>query len=454
MSTLPGKDKDVGALPLDRWIERQAAISAKRLAGAISATTLTFRRRDFGQTVRPAKGSVLASPETKLGSGPDYFFHWLRDAAAVLEAVRLLARRRPDSGAWTERFEDCVRFSLGLARICGDGFLRGGDFRRDVEPAYLKFVRPDAEIAALAGDRVLDDVRYNADGTLDFIHWGRPQHDGPALEALVALRFWQDARSSSAAARAQLAELVRRDLDYACRRVGDTCYDIWEEEPGQHYYPHLVQRAALEAGARWIEAEGDRGRAAQYRAAARRLEALLDAFWSTGAGIYRSRQPRAGAESPKALDMSVILAVLHAGRESGPHSVRDERARATLARIEAHFAGAYPLNRGHARPFALGRYPGDRYYNGGAWYLCSFAAAEFYYRCAAAERGRAWLERGDAILAAVRRCVPASGELSEQFDPATGAPVSARNLTWSYAAFITAAEARGAALAAVRASGP
>nr|WP_281806072.1 glycoside hydrolase family 15 protein [Methylocystis echinoides] len=45
----------------------------------------------------------------------------------------------------------------------------------------------------------------------------------------------------------------------------------------------------------------------------------------------------------------------------------------------------------------------------------------------------------------VRAHTPASGELSEQFDQRSGAQTSAKNLTWSYAAFVTAFAARRAA---------
>lgn len=427
--------------PLAEWIERQAAISAAKLAGAVSATHLTFHRPGFGQTVRPAKGSILASPETTLGDAPDYFFHWMRDAAAVMEAMRILAAGAPDAAAWIERFEDCVRFSLAL------GSSPGGDNRAKVTPDFEKFVRPDAEMAALQGERVLDDVRYGADGALDFIKWSRPQHDGAALEAIVAMRFWRDGRSSKAEARAQLAELIRRDLDYAAARVEAPGYDIWEEELGQHYYPRFVQCVALETGAGWIGAAGDTARASAYRAAAARLAPVLDGFWSDADGFYRSRMAPPGAPNPKALDMSTILAVLHAGRESGRHSVLDERVAATLTRLKRHYAAAYPLNHERGVPFALGRYPGDRYFDGGAWYLCSFAAAEYEYRRAALLRDAAFIAHGDAILEAVRANVPHSGALSEQFHPATGTQLSARNLTWSYAAFVTASDARKAALA-------
>jgi glucoamylase len=428
---------------LESWIERQRQVSAAGLARAISATDLVYERRGFGQSIRPAKGSVLASPEVH-ASGPDYFFHWLRDAAAVMDAVLILVEGR-DADAWAERFEDWLRFTLALGLIDGRRFLARGDVRKAVQADCLRYVRPAAEIAAVAGTAVLDDVRYNADGTLDFIHWGRPQHDGAPYEALVALRCWRRKLCRGEAARALLGDVIHRGLDYAAARAGMPCYDIWEEELGRHYYPSLLQWTALEEGAFWSEEQGESGRARDYRAAAARLAPDLDGFWCPDRRFYRSRLEHDGA-SPKALDMSVLLALVHAGRASGPHSIADPRARETVARLEAMFAADYPLNRAAARPFAFGRYRGDKYFSGGAWYLASFAAAEFHYRRAALE-GRAALARGDEVLEGVRAYVPDSGALSEQFDQTTGAQTSAKNLAWSYAAFITAANARTAALA-------
>ena len=443
--TLPGETVD--ALPLEAWTERQARISAAKLARAISATWLICNRRSFGQTIRPAKGSVLASPEIDLAGGPDYFFHWLRDGAAVMDAALVLVEG-PEGRAWIERFEDWVGFTLGLGRLDGNAFLQRGDFRRPVQDWAQQFVRPDEEIAAVAGDRAFDDVRYGADGELDFIKWSRPQHDGAALGVLAALRFWRRNISTGDAARQSLADLIGQSLDYTAARAEAPSYDIWEEDLGHHYYTRLVQWTALEEGTAWIEAggdrHGDRDRAARYRDAAAILAQALDGFWSEERGIYRSRNEPSGP-SPKALDMAVILAVLHAGRGAGAHSVADPRIASTMARLEEMFAADYALNRGHARPFAFGRYRGDRYFSGGAWYLASFAAAEFHYRAAASASpadADALLARGDAILAAVRGHIPASGELSEQFDQTTGAQTSAKNLTWSYAAFLTAWNAR------------
>jgi glucoamylase len=48
----------------------------------------------------------------------------------------------------------------------------------------------------------------------------------------------------------------------------------------------------------------------------------------------------------------------------------------------------------------------------------------------------------DGYMAIVMKYTPANGGLSEQFNKANGSPVSAVDLTWSYAAFITATERR------------
>ena len=87
--------------------------------------------------------------------------------------------------------------------------------------------------------------------------------------------------------------------------------------------------------------------------------------------------------------------------------------------------------------------------SGGAYYFSTFGAAEYYYRLAAAAPSEAadLIAKGDAILSRTREFIPPSGDLSEQFDHSTGEQTSAPNLSWSYACFITAWDARQAACA-------
>ncbi len=437
------------ARTLERWGGDLARHSAAKLAQSISATALAMHRPGFGQTVRPAAGSVLASPAIAFSSGePDYFFHWIRDSAAVMEAVRILANAEKPSGEWTARFKEFVQFSLGLGTIDGARFLTNADFRAKTSPEMQQYLRPDEEIAAVQGNRAAGDVRYNADGTLDFIRWNRPQHDGPALRALVAMRFEEDGIPTGQDEKQRLAELIDYDLGYTAEYAGKPCYDIWEEEFSLHYCTILAQLAALEKGAVRAERIGARAVAAPFRAKAQDLRSMLDGFWSPSLGHYRSRLLPKEADSPKALDFAVILGVIHAGLDSGPHSVRDERVTLTLVKLEQLFAAEYAINRGGADGIMFGRYKGDSYVSGGAYYFSTFGAAEFYYRLAQADAGRraASIAKGDAILARVREFVPESGDLPEQFDQTTGAPTSAKDLSWSYACFITAWNAREAAL--------
>jgi glucoamylase len=424
---------------LPAWMEEQARLSAAGMLRSISATGLRMERPGFGQSVVPAKGSVLASPRYgDWTDEPDYFFHWLRDSVLVMQAVIGRVEAGDASADWGGHLRDFIRFSLAIARLSGAQALPAlAAFRGRTRADLRQFVRDDAEVAAVAGDTPLGEVRTNADGSLDFTRWSRPQNDGPALRALAAMRFEALGLAQDDEVREGLVELLLGDLDFTERHWSEPCYDIWEEELAHHYYTQLAQLAALRRGAGWAKQRGDAGRAARYGAAAAALAPRLDDYWWQAEGIYRCTLRPPSATRDKALDVAVILGVIHAGLAEGRHSVLDDRVQATLLRLEEHFATAFPINR--ARPpsvgVALGRYPGDRFFNGGAWYVATFGSAELHYRA-----GR--VEQGDAAMAATRRCIPSSGALSEQFDRATGEPRSARDLSWSYAAFLTAHDSR------------
>ncbi len=437
-----------GQLSLEDWGNALALHCAGKLRACVSPTSLAMHRAGFGQTVRPKAGSVVASPVTDLHGDPDYFFHWLRDSAIVMDAGRILYSGDEARAIWADHFRNFVQFSLDLGQIDGRDFLSRSGFRAHTVQWMQQYLRADNEIAEISAETSPAEARYNADGTLDFLRWPRPQYDGPALRALVLMKFAGQVGSGDNGAKDRVAALIRQDLTFTAAKAGHSCYDIWEEEPAQHYYTALVQMAALEEGAGWAERSGEEKLAAGLRSKAAGLRDLLELFWSPTGGFLCSRLADLKERHPKALDFSVILGVLHAGLETGPHSIEDERVFATLQKLESLFAAQYAINRGGGEDgIALGRYEGDVYYSGGAYYFCSFGAAEFYYRLAQkSPDGRKLLAKGDAILSHVRRFVPASGDLSEQYDRTTGQQTSAKDLSWSYAAFLTAWHARKLAL--------
>jgi glucoamylase len=433
--------------PLEAWIERQYRHCAAAILRSVSPVAIVKDRPEFALRIVPRKGAVVASPV--LGAydpEPDYFYHWYRDSALIIDALRLLhadGSARPQA---LGHFADFVHFSLSLDELDGRILLESPQWRDAVAEPFRQYLRSDEDLARVHGPAVAADTRVNADGSLDITSWGRPQHDGPALRALTVLR-WSRAMRFDAELAAAVAELVHADLTYTRERWREPCIDIWEEELGWHYYTLRVAAAALEDGAAWLEQRGERREARHCRAEAGAILERLEGYWTGAPGLYRSRVLASGAQSGKELDISVIFAAIHAGGESARHSVHDVRTQATLARLETLFGAAYAIN--HNRPAerapALGRYAGDQYYSGGAYYFSTLAAAEFCFRAArgaGAAEGPGLKAHGDAFLETVRAFTPASGALSEQFDQTTGEQTSAKELAWSYAAFISCIAAR------------
>jgi glucoamylase len=445
---------------LNEWMDAQYRLSAAAMMQSVSAVHLTKVRPGFGQVVRPAKGSVLASPTiASYDPDPDYFFHWLRDSAVVIDAMATLIADGTYGGDALDHVREFVRFSLALGDLDGRALLENGAVRPAPDHAFQQYLRPASELSAAIGENILGETRFNPDGTLDITKWGRPQHDGPALRALALLRFWRIGAFEDVAMRAAARRLIEADLEFTHRRWRAPSFDIWEEELGRHYYTQLIQSAALADGAQWFDALGNTRRAQIYRTNSREILHSLDGHWAGDKGFYLSRVDVAAGDPLKALDIATILAVIHARREDGAHSVADPKSKATLARLEELFTRDYAINYSlpENRSPAMGRYAGDRYYSGGAYYFATLAAAEFIFRLAEhrasrsspgvglAETFDALIERGDGFMATVRVFTPASGDLSEQFDRGNGLQTSSKNLAWSHAALITAVAARRAA---------
>ena len=415
--------------PDGSWIAAQRLASARAMRGACSATHLIRERQGFGWTVRPAPGSVLASPRVAAWDPePDYFHHWTRDAAIVLHAVPLAMQADPQArDFWLGFVADFVAFSLAQSDPDRQG-PQVNPLRATVLPGLEKFLRPDAELAALQGDAWLAEPRCAPDGSPDPEQWSRPQDDGPALRASSLLAVLDAVpQTDSPAARA----LIARDLAYVARTAGRPCIGPWEEAPPRRTtFTLIVQWDALDR-------VGD-------RAGADRLAKLIAQAQDPVSGGWRDSIEAA----PGALDAATCLAILHARRSDGPFALTAPRTRATVAALEDLFAGLYPINRTR-RPPAIGRFATDVYFDGNPWYPTTLGFAELHYRIAALTGETGAFAKAEGWMALVQALTPSPGPLPEQFDRASGAPASCLNLTWSAAAFLEAAAARDAALQAM-----
>ncbi|MFD0982683.1 glycoside hydrolase family 15 protein [Tropicimonas aquimaris] len=423
------------------WIAARRLAAARTLRAATSATHLERHRSGFGWTVRPAAGSILAS--TRIASWdpePDYFHHWVRDAAIALRAVPLAIAAEPEArGFWLEAVADTVRFSLRIS----DPSRRGpatNPLRATTRQSHEQFLRPDGELAGLAGEKWLEEPRFAADGCPDLEQWGRPQDDGPALRASAVMAL-VDALPEVASP--DTDALVARALEHSLRVAGRPCIGPWEEAPARRStFTLIAEWDALDRGCARAAARG--ASAPAMRAAADRIVTLMQEARDARSGGWRE-----SVEAPEGhFDSATVLAILHAGRRDGPFAISAPATRATVAALEACFAALYPINRGQGAP-AIGRWKEDVYFGGNPWYPTTLGFAELHYRLAAMGEAEAF-EKAEAWMGLVQSVAPDPAEpLAEQFDRRTGAPVSCLALTWSAAAFLEAAAARDTALQAM-----
>src|SRR5580693_455387 len=140
--------------PLDRWIERQYRHSAAAMLRSVSPLGIVKHRPGFAQSVQPRKGSIVASPV--LGAydpEPDYFFHWFRDAAVVLEALLVLYRESADP-AFLAHFADFARFSWSLQDLDGR-LIAALPWRDAVAQDFKQFLRSEENLSAAHGEVLL-----------------------------------------------------------------------------------------------------------------------------------------------------------------------------------------------------------------------------------------------------------------------------------------------------------
>ena len=404
-----------------------------------------------GQFSQP--GCVIAAPSypaEQPGVDQDYVFNWTRDAA--ITAMEIASATLPPRPGGVQPLIDYVRF----AKTC----------QTNATPT-------------------LGHACFTIEG------WSRPwneQSDGPALQTLAILQaFGQLDQETQALAAEVIAENLRFLLgtwEGPCAYIEQTT-NLWEEHTGYSFFARATQLKclrAISANAFGIPVPQGTDEAIAW------LESALAGHWDGTRYLSLIAEPPGdGTPSDPAgpgydPNIDIVMAAVY-----GAVPVTDTRLLATAAQLRSQWADSsspsvYPINvadhdqRGMGP--LMGRYPGDTYngdtadpvVGGHPWALCTANFAELYYRLAAEIARTQWLPfddlsapffgqigiwsgssstdavaaldlAGDAMLQSI---VYHSDnlELSEQFDGTSGYEKSVRNLTWSYAAFLSAVRAK------------
>lgn len=376
-------------------------------------------------------GAVIAAKSKK---SPDYYYHWVRDAGIATDAL-------------------VVAYSQFAKDIYKKNHIRRKLFE------YLDFSRKIQDQAAISN---LGEPKFHVDGSPFNDAWGRPQNDGPALRAISLIHFadllLEEGNEALVKEKLYNRELpatspIKKDLEYVSHHWRDPSYDLWEEVKGTHFYTLMVQRRALIEGARLANRLDDKRASTWYLAQSRQIEAELEKFFDQSLGYFVPTLNRvAGADyKVSQLDTAVLLGLLHGDLNDGFLPWHDKRVLATIEKLIGSFSALYPINHVATIPgVAIGRYPEDRYagthFNGGnPWVLCTLAVAESLYRYADElkrlehrQEAEVVSARADTFIERVRYHAHPNGTLDEQIDRYTGYMTSAADLTWNYAAMLTA----------------
>lgn len=410
-------------------------------------------------------GVVVASPSR---SGPNYFRHWTRDAALIMDIVVRLYEK---------------------------------ETRADVKDRYLKVLLQYVDFSRetqLHDIWLLGEPVFEPDGRPVQEEWGRPQNDGPAIRAVTLAKF------AMVLIREGKKELVKEklydgiipshtvlkaDLEYIAHH-GPFGFDLWEEECGNSFFTRMMQRKAFLTGAKVATEMGDASAAKFYHDIGKELEPWITKHWNEERGyIVTTLDWERGLDvKSSGLDSAVILAVLHGDTGDGFFSVIDDRVMATACKLQEAFARIYPINQVPGVPgLAMGRYPEDvwdgkhRSGEGHPWVLITNGFGEYYARVARklkdggiieitkrnldffklsvpSEAGalhagmrieakdqlferiiRGLTERGDSFFKRVIHHSREDGAFTELINRYSGYLQGVENLTWSCASFVAAA---------------
>ncbi|CCL98856.1 uncharacterized protein FIBRA_00862 [Fibroporia radiculosa] len=400
-------------------------------------------------------GVVIASPSTV---NPDYLYTWVRDSSLTFQAL----------------IDQYVYGEDPTLRSLIDEFITA-------ESILQQTTNPSGTVSTGG----LGEPKFNINETAFTGPWGRPQRDGPALRSTAIITYatylWNSGNTSYVSD--SLWPIIELDLNYIATYWNFSTFDLWEEIDSSSFWTTAVQHRALRQGITFANLIGQTSPVSNYETQAGDILCFLQTYWNP-TGNYMTANT-GGGRSGK--DSNTVLASVHtfdpdAGCDSTTFQPCSDKALSNLKVYVDSFRSLYAINDGIASDAAVatGRYPEDVYYGGNPWYLCTFAVAEQLYDALIVWSSQGYLEITDLSLAffqqfdsdvgtgtydsgsstystltsAIRtfadgfvltnaKYTPTNGSLSEEYTSADGTPISAYDLTWSYASALTvfAAEA-------------
>jgi glucoamylase len=455
----PGPSPSGGGCPLNYTSSKGQPFAKSEVA--------TMRKYFMANINIQGSGGVVASPDHNTPGG-SYYFHWERDGALSMEALLK-----------TSTFAD-VKNNMQL---------------------YATWVAGRQKEKDPHGQSVLTEPKYMLpDGSVFTGDWCRPQNDGPGLRAKTLMGFANAMRAAADNTTTTTTETelyitsdlwptIQTDLDWVAANWESNGCDLWEEiRSTDFFWNRFTMRAAMVMGASFAKAQGDSSRSSTYGNAGSKIAATLENHYQDGF-VYE--------EASRKMDAATICAFNDGYLGDGVFSPTSKEVAGTISTLNNLFCGSYTVNQADSKAgvpgVMFGRYAGDHYAGGNPWILLTAALGELLYRGAgeiqealvaqqqltateqqenlltdldydvwaetlniervsngvglsAQELAAAMAGAGDGVMTRLRNHVKNAPDgpfhLAEQIDRETGIPMSAKDLTWSYATVLKAVHAR------------
>ncbi|MCJ1313723.1 hypothetical protein MMC25_007403 [Agyrium rufum] len=399
-------------------------------------------------------GVVIASPSTVY---PNYLYTWTRDSALTLKT--LVDEFIGGNQALQSHIDDYITAQAILQTVSNpSGSLSTGQGLG--EPKYY-----------------VNITRFNG-------AWGRPQRDGPALRAITLMNYINYLAKSTQfnAAVTTVWPIVINDLNYVGQYWNQTGFDLWEEVSGSSFFTIQNQWRALVQGSQVAKTLNQTCDSCDSQAP--EVLCFLQSFWN---GQYvvsniNTETERSGHDTNSILGPIAIFD-LDGDCNGADFQPCNSKTLSNLKGLTDSFRGIYAINSGvkNGSAVAIGRYPEDIYYEGNPWFLCTLAVAELLYDAIGQWEVQASLTidslslpffqdiypdatsgtfqagssgstfdsivsavstYADGFVSIVQTYLPANNSISEQYSRENGTSLSAYDLTWSFASFVTMAERR------------
>lgn len=340
------------------------------------------------------KGMIVASPS----NDPPYKFHWVRDSSLVMRVIIDL-------------------------------------YKRTNKDKYLilifNYIEAEGKIQKIKTLTGLGEPKFNIDCTAYNEPWGRPQNDGPALRLINMIKIYKIFNKSyNSIANKIVLPIIFNDIKYLIDNYNKTCYDLWEEIIGWHFYTRLVQLKSIKDFINFKNNFLNNNNCPEtliyvdviYKKLLNDIKDhinfnnIISSFDKDG-NIKRYN------------DASVLLAFCHINfDEEILNEIPLEYTINTCNELLEYFNNKY-----QKRYNLIGRYKKDKYYNGHSWIICSLALVQVFYKLYSLNENKYinFYILANKLLDFIIS-IDINLDLAEQYDPVNNIQLSAHKLTWNY----------------------